>query len=230
MNKKNKLSWDAYEKIMELIKNRRYKPGDPLPEEELSEILGMSRTPIREALHRLEDVQVVVIKPHLGAFVATFDLVQIRNIYETREAVTGMVTRLACKPNISTSIFVNLRKRILEIKDVPDEAERVAKLNDFASDYNTALHSSCDNPMLAKLSVSLIDRISMMGYVTRIISFFPDASLPERLAVLDAIIAKDVEKAEEAARQHVRNSFSRIILNLGQYPAANDAAPGEAPA
>ena len=118
--KEQKLSWNAYGRIKELIKTRRYLPGDPLPENELSEILGMSRTPIREALHRLEDEQAVIIKPHLGAFVATMDLGQLCNIYETREAVDGMIARLLCKPHIETDVFSGLRKRLLEIQSIPD--------------------------------------------------------------------------------------------------------------
>ena len=222
MIKEQKLSWHAYEKIKELIKTRRYLPGDPLPENELSEILGMSRTPIREALHRLEDEQVVIIKPHLGAFVSTMDLSQICNIYETREAVDGMIARLLCKPHIATGVFSALRERLLEIGNIPDEAERAAMLHEFARDYGTVLRSNCSNPMLANLSASILVRTDSMGLVTQTIPLFPDASMPERLDVLDAIIVKDAEKAEEAARRHVRNSFSRIMMNMVKYPGADN--------
>lgn len=212
--KTQKLSWLAYEKIKELIKNRRFLPGDPLPENELSEILGMSRTPIREALYRLEDEQAVTIKPHLGAFVATMDMGQLCNIYEAREAVDGMIARLLCKPYIDTGVFTDLRKRLLEIQEIHNDEKRVALLHEFARDYGSALRSNCGNSMLANLSASILVRTDSMGLVTRTIPLFPDASMPERLAVLDAIIAMDAEKAEDAARRHVRNSFSRIMMSM----------------
>ena len=216
--KGQKLSYHAYEKISELIKTRRYLPGDPLPENELSEILGMSRTPIREALQRLEDEQTVIIKPHLGAFVATMDVGQLCNIYETREAVDGMIARLLCKPHIGTDVFIDLRKQLLEIKAIDSLTERTERTHDFAKDYCAVLRSNSGNSMLANLSASILIRTDSMGFVTRTIPLFPDDSMPERLAVLDAIIAKDADKAEDAARLHVRNAFSRIMKTITLHP------------
>ena len=220
--KEQKLSWHAYEKIKDLIKNRHYLPGDPLPENELSEILKMSRTPIREALHRLEDEQAVIIKPHLGAFVATMDLRQLCNLYETREAVDGMIARLLCKPHIATDTFSELKTRLLDLGNIPDSAERSAMLHEFARDYGSVMRSGCGNSMLANLSASILARTDSMGLVTQTIPLFPDASVPERLTVLDAIIAKNADKAEEAARKHVRNSFSRIMINMTSNPGTSN--------
>jgi DNA-binding GntR family transcriptional regulator len=213
--REEKLSRQAYEKIRELIKNRRYLPGDPLPENELSEILGMSRTPIREALHRLEDEQTVTIKSHLGAFVSTTDLGQLCSIYEVREAVDGMMARILCKSSIDGFPFIELRERLLKIREIADDADRAAQLHTFAGDYATMIRTLCGNPMLEKLSASILGRIDSMGLITRTIPLFPDESVPERLAVLDAIIAKDANRAEDAARQHVRNAFSRIMAAMG---------------
>ena len=221
--KEQKLSQQAYDKILELIKTRRYLPGDPLPENELSETLGMSRTPIREALHRLEDEQAVIIKPHLGAFVATMDLGQLCNIYETREAVDGMIARLACKSHVETGVFVDLRERLLAIQKISGDAERAAKLHEFAKDSSAALRGSCGNSMLANLSASILVRMDSMGFVTKTLPLFPDASVPERLDVLDAVIAKDADKAEETARVHVRNSFSRVMMTMVNNPKSNNS-------
>ncbi|QQO08620.1 GntR family transcriptional regulator [Breznakiella homolactica] len=209
--KEQKLSEQAYEKIKQLIKNRKYLPGEALPENELSVVLNMSRTPIREALHRLEDEQVVTIKPHLGTFVATVDFGELCNIYETREAVEGMIANILCKPHIDTAPFEDLREELLQIKDISDDAERAEKLHKFGSRYVSKLRTLCGNSMLEKLSASISVRIDSMGLITRTIPLFPDASVPERLAVLEAIIAKDSQRAEQEARQHVRNVFSRIM-------------------
>jgi DNA-binding GntR family transcriptional regulator len=212
--KKQKLGAQAYDKIKELIRTRRYLPGDPLPENELSQTLGMSRTPIREALRRLEDEQVVTIKPNLGASVATADFGQLCNIYETREAVDGMIARILCKPHIDTAPFIELRDRLLHLKDIADDTERITQLHRFAGDYGTTLRSLCGNSMLEQLGLSILIRTDSMGLITRTIPLFPDASVPERLAVLDAIIAKDALGAETAARRHVRNVFSRIMTSM----------------
>jgi DNA-binding GntR family transcriptional regulator len=223
--KTQKLSARAYEKIKELIRTRQYFPGDPLPENELSRALGMSRTPIREALHRLEDEQVVTIKPNLGAFVATADFGQLCNIYETREAVDGMIARILCKPHIDTAPFIQLKDRLLGISEIADDTERTTQLHRFAGDYGATLRSLCGNSMLEQLALSILMRTDSMGLITHTIPLFPDASVPERLAVLDAIITKDALEAETAARRHVRNVFSRIMTSLMpglKYPAGEE--------
>ena len=214
--KKQKLSWQAYEKIKKLIESRHFSPGDSMPENELSAILEMSRTPIREALQRLEDEQMVVIKPHLGAFVATLDLGQLLNIYETREAIDGMIARLLCKPHVETRVFSDLRKKHLKIKSIPDTTERITRWNEYAKEYRPALWSNCNNPMLVNLAASVHARAGLMCFIHQIIHQYPDAAMPDRIEVLDAIIAKDALKAEEAARQHVRDIFSRIMKFMTQ--------------
>jgi DNA-binding GntR family transcriptional regulator len=212
--REQKLSAQACSKIRELIKNRRYLPGEPLPENELSLVLGMSRTPIREALHRLEDEQVVTVKPHLGAFVATADLGQLCDIYETREAVDGMIGRLLCKSHIDTAPVAALKEKLLRIKEIPGAEERTTLLHAFGAEYAALLGSLCGNLMLEKLSASIRSRTDSMGLVTRTIPLFPYESVPERLEVLEAVIAKDADRAEGAARRHVRNAFSRIMTTI----------------
>ncbi len=212
--RKEKLSEVAYEKIKQLIKDRHYIPGDRLSENELSVILNISRTPIREALMRLEDDQIVTIKPHVGAFVATVDIDPLRSLYETREAIEGMIANILCKPHIEITPFIQLKNELLQIKDIPDNAERKNKLHRYSNQYVSTLRKLCGNPMLEKLSVTISNKIDSMGNITYTIPFFPDAAVPERLLVLDAIIAKDSIRAETAARQHVRNVFDRIMKKL----------------
>jgi DNA-binding GntR family transcriptional regulator len=206
-----KLSEQAYVRIKQLIKERRYLPGDPLPEEDLSAILHMSRTPIREALQQLKDEQVVTIKPHLGAFIATLDFAQLCDLYETREAVEGMIANILCKPHIDTAPFVQLKSELQDIIQIPDPGQRTEQLHHFGSKYSMILRTHCGNKMLDRFSDLITTRIEAMGQVTRIIPLFPEPSVPERLAVLDAIISKNAARAEETARQHVRNVFSRIM-------------------
>jgi DNA-binding GntR family transcriptional regulator len=209
--KSQKLSEQAYIQIKQFIKERRYFPGDPLPENELSAILHMSRTPIREALHRLETEQIIIIKPRLGAFVATVDFSQLCELYETREVVEGMIARILCKPHIDTTLICQLKNELLDNMKILDRTERLEKLHKYGSHYTSVLRSLCENEMLKKISSTITARIENMGQVTHVIPLFPEASVPERLKVLDAIIQKDAVQAENAARQHVKNVFSRII-------------------
>ena len=214
--KKQKLSESAYQGIKKLIKEQVFKPGDPLPENVLSATLNMSRTPIREALHKLEDEQVVVIRPRLGAFVASVDFAQLCSLYETREAVEGMMANICCKPHISIKPFIEMREELKQIMTIENFQERETAMHAFGAKFIRALREHCENPMLAKYSSSITTLVENFSKVTHSIPLFPDESAPERMEILDAIIAKDAKKAEEKARAHAQLCFVRIMSSATQ--------------
>lgn len=206
-----KLSDKAYEQIQKLIQEGRFQPGEPLQENELSEILQMSRTPIREALQRLEDDMVVTIKPRIGAFVATVDFAQLCNLYETREALDGMIANLLCKSSVPVKPFVELKQEFERISAIEDMEQRYEELHVASRQYDTMFRDYCGNPMLAKLSCSIAVKIYSLGNITKEIPFFHDQNITERTSVLDAVVQKDAVRAEALAREHVRLCLHRIL-------------------
>ncbi|MGE4584724.1 MAG: GntR family transcriptional regulator [Sphaerochaeta sp.] len=219
--KRPKLSESAYLEIKRLIKDQVFKPGDPLPENVLSATLNMSRTPIREALHKLEDEEVVIIKPRLGAFVASVDFTQLCNLYETREAVEGMMANLCCKPHVPVEPFIRMRDELNQIMSIQEDKERELKMHAFGLKFISSLREFCDNPMLAKYSTSISALIENFSKVTHSIPLFPDESAPERMEVLEAIIAKNSKYAEEKARFHAQMCLYRIMNSATQHPKKN---------
>ena len=211
---KMKLSETAYLKIRELISNRHYLPGDPLPEIELSEKLNMSRTPIREALSKLEDEEIIVIRPQIGAFVATVDFGQLYNLYEAREALQGMIAYISCKKQLPTDIFVELREELVAHMAIPDEEERHKTLAVYSNHYLDVLRSNCGNSILMKMDRTVSNKIDALAHVTHLIPLYPDNAAEERLGILDAIIRKDAAVAEARTRRHVRSVFNRIMETL----------------
>ncbi len=209
-----KLSDTAYHKIRELISIREYLPGDPLPEIELSEKLNMSRTPIREALHKLEDEEIVIIRPQIGAFVATVDFGQLCNLYEAREALQGMISNLLCRSHVSIEIFFKLKEELLELMKIEDSIERHEQLAMYSNHYLEILRTNCLNPVLMKMDRTVSNKIDALAHVTHVIPLYPDNAAQERLGILDAIIQKDSHTAEKLTRQHVRNIFNRIMETL----------------
>lgn len=206
-----KLSDKAYEQIQKLIREGRFQPGEPLQENELSEILQMSRTPIREALQRLEDDMVVTIKPRIGAFVATVDFAQLCNLYETREALDGMIANLLCKSSVPVKPFIELKQEFERISSIEDMEQRYEELHVASRQYDTMFRDYCGNPMLAKLSCSIAVKIYSLGNITKEIPFFHDQNITERISVLDAVARKDAVRAEASAREHVRLCLHRIL-------------------
>lgn len=208
---KEKLSEKAYEMIKDLIQNGEYPPGSSLPELELSQKLGISRTPIREALQRLTEDMIVTITPHLGAVVSTLDLNQLRDLYEMREAVEGMMARLLCRKNIPSQPFIDLFQRYSEVFKIDDEEKRHLCLDEINLDYAKTFGNLCSNKMLAKLYFSIDNKKTALNKVSHLIPVYPDEGSKERMVVLQAIIHRDEENAEYVARRRVQFCLRRIL-------------------
>lgn len=205
------LSDKAYCGIKKLIKEGKYLPGMPLPEQELSDILGMSRTPIREALQRLQEEMIVDVKPRMGAVVATLDLSQLCNLYEAREAIEGMVARLNCRKTNDVSVYRQLLADYTEVQKLPDEEERRVAFDEINDRFISTLAAGCVNPFLAKLYLSIQEKVHSLHRVSHLIPIFPDIGAMERMKVLEAIADKDEQRAEDLARYRIRCCLKRIL-------------------
>ena len=209
-----KLSDKAYVQIKEMIKERKYRPGDPLTETELCNLLTMSRTPIRQALKKLEEEQIVRIKPRHGAYVATLDLKELCNIYESREAIEGMMVALNCRREIRLDEYIDLKTSLEKLISQPESVEKYKGLDDTSIKLMALIKKNCENPILERMLNIITEQIDTLAYITRTIPKFPDESAPEHLRIIEAIINKDRKNAENVARQHVRNTFKRILNSM----------------
>lgn len=205
------LSDKAYIGIKELIRNGKYLPGEPLPEEELSRILNMSRTPIRVALQRLQEDMIVSIKPRMGAVVATLDLSQLCSLYEAREAIEGMVARLNCRKAINISPYEELLCAYETTAEIADPIKRDESFDELNNKYVKLLSQGCSNSILSKMMLSIQEKVHSLDRVSHLIPIFPDIGAKERMDVLRAIISRDEQKSENMARQRIRNCLKRIL-------------------
>lgn len=212
---KGKLSDIAYENIKELIQSGEYQPGMALPEIELSNKLGISRTPIREALQRLSEEMIVTITPHIGAMVSTLDLNQLKDLYETREAVEGMMARLLCSKTVPIEPVKKLLKAYEDAMKIQEADERhkiLDSIND--NEYKQFFIGYCPNKMLVKLYISIQGKVYSLHRICHIIPVYPDIGTQERVFVLSAILEKDPDKAEHMARTRIQWCLKRILDNV----------------
>ncbi|MDY5930761.1 MAG: GntR family transcriptional regulator [Candidatus Ornithospirochaeta sp.] len=208
---KDKLSDRAYYGILSLIQSGKYAAGDSLQESMLAEELHISRTPIREALQRLEDDMVVTIKPHLGAFVSSIGTDDLINLYSVREVIDSLIARTLCKPSVPAEPFLKLKEDFLKAIEIEDPVEQRRVLDIDAANYYSVFCEYCDNPIANKIFFSLKAKIDSLGNVMKSIIFFPLISAYERIEVIDAILAKDGDRAADKAKEHVTKTLQRIL-------------------
>lgn len=203
---KQSLSDIAYQKLKNMLVNLELRPGGAITEIQLMENLGMSRTPIRQALQRLAQEEFVSLAPHKGWFVCQVSVRDIQEFFVVREAIEGIAARLAAE--------LISEETLHELNAIAEKADKEAEKSD---DFD-----ACD-----VLHQKIFEAVNNQQ-INRIISLYEDhlkrfhimaCHLPGRLIlsykehceVLKALTARDGEKAELAMREHIRSSRRSLL-------------------
>lgn len=218
---KASLSDIAYHKIKRMILGMELAPGSSLTEMGLIETLEMSRTPIREALYRLQQEKFVELTPRKGWFVSEIKLQDIQQLFVIREALEGIATHQAASCIPDEKLYqMELALAALEDSLVNDEAN--------ATDAGDALHvlilEYAGNPYLNSIMTLYLDRLEMFHVIAMKLPGRKLQSWHEHRAILAALMARDAEQAEQRMREHIRSSLDSILLGLMHSP--NFPSPG----
>lgn len=203
---------DAYRMILDAIDRGDYAPGARLVETELAERFGVSRTPIREALGRLETQGVVAHDGRRGMVVASLDHDQLGELYEVRAVVEGLAARLAARHAAPEEIQL-LRRLVEEGRAVAGDPVALRENNTrFHRQIHLASRNRYLNAMLGgvRRSMALLTRASLADPGRGA------ATVTEHDAIVRAIEARDEEAADAAARRHISNAYAtRLRIEMG---------------
>jgi DNA-binding GntR family transcriptional regulator len=188
--------------IQELILSYRYKPGERIKEEEIATDLGISRTPIREALAVLEQQGLVEQKPHCGTFVATFTSAEIVDLLRLEAVLEGLAASRAAE-NISD-------EQIAELEDLNHKAESELSIefdNERFYSYDRIFHNKivdCSGSQIIRRSVEVqLARIYLCRLYTITAPNRFKHSIREHKELLESIKKRDPVLAEASARKHL---------------------------
>lgn len=193
----------AYDLIKNKIINLEFMPGDYLEEKKLSEVLDVSRTPIREALARLEAEMWVSNLPRKGIFVTQVDENMLNNIFEARKyfepAILGMAFHnlSSIKLNIFKERFINYESLNQEERDKLD------------NDFHLYILNSVDNFFVQSMMVTTFEhvvRVRKLSFDKKIKKRITESN-DEHIEVIDFILAGKKDEAVEAFRKHIENSY-----------------------
>ncbi len=187
--------------IREAILNGRLKPGERLMEVQLAEEMGVSRTPVREAIRKLELEGLVVMVPRKGAYVATLTLKDAAEVFEIRSSLEGLAAALAAER--ITDEEVTSLDRILEAISTAGEKGDIKTIIKKDMEFHQVLFSASRNDRLAQIINNLKEQIDRF----RMQSFSNPARLKSVLSehknILDSIKQGDAENAERLAKEHI---------------------------
>ncbi|MGD9827223.1 MAG: GntR family transcriptional regulator [Hyphomicrobiaceae bacterium] len=193
----------AYAMLRAGIENGELPPGKRLRETEVSDWLGVSRTPVRQALSRLQTEGLLASGSRSGLVVATLDSDAVTELYEIREVLEGTAAAFAAR-NATPAEIEALKGMIAEERQLTKTPEALARHN---IRFHRALHVAAHNRFLVKSLNALHDAMDLLRPTTYGVSGRPKEAWNEHRAVVEAIAAGDAAAAEAAARSHVRRSF-----------------------
>lgn len=203
---------DAYELLLEGIENGALPAGTRLRETELAQRFALSRTPIREALKRLEQQGLITHEPHQGMAVTSLDYNQIAELYALREVLEGTAARLAAQHASAIEISV-LEEMVAADRARIEDAVMLARTNRA---FHQQLRDAGRNQYLAQALENLRLSLALLPGTTLGAPGRGASSVEDHAAIVARIAARDPEGAEAAAREHIRNAFKTRIQLLQQ--------------
>lgn len=210
--------------IEELILSRSVKPGDRITTREVSEALGMSETPIREAIRSLAAEGWLDVQPHVGAVVASAGAEQLKEIYALRGLVGGLAIELGAG-SYDAKRFKEIDANIAASRKAvaAQDVQRYTQLNhEFHILLYDTPHSQWSLRMLVTLSA-----LSSARYGFAMMPQRMAASLKEHQAIRDAIHAGKYQNAVELIKRHEHAGYEALAKKLGSNAKPATAKAGE---
>ncbi|MEX5726930.1 DNA-binding GntR family transcriptional regulator [Rhodovulum iodosum] len=204
---------DAYDLILEAIDMGTYGPGDRLVESELAERFGVSRTPIREALQRLE-TQSLLSRDGRSLIVASLTHDQMAELYVVRSELEGLAARLAARHATDEEIRV-LRAMVEEDRAYLTDPTALARAN---RRFHKQVHLASHNRYLVQ-QLDLVHRtMALMATTSLAAEGRGENALAEHDAIVAAIEARDGDAAYKALKSHISIAFeTRLRLDAADY-------------
>jgi DNA-binding GntR family transcriptional regulator len=193
---------DAHGLILDAIDRGDYRPGDRLVESELAERFGMSRTPIREALQRLE-TQSLLTRDGRSLIVASLSHDQISELYVVRTELEGLAARLAAQHAAPEEIRV-LRQMVEEDRSRVHDPKALARAN---RRFHAQIHLASHNRYLVQQLDLVYRSMALMATTSLAAPGRGEVALAEHAAIVDAIADRDAERAARTLRDHLSVAF-----------------------
>jgi DNA-binding GntR family transcriptional regulator len=193
---------DAYQLILDAIDTGTYRPGDRLVESELAERFGVSRTPIREALQRLE-TQSMLARDGRSLIVASLDHNQLAELYVVRTELEGLAARLAARHATPEEVRV-LRGMVEDDRKIVKDPKALSRAN---RRFHKQIHLASHNRYLVQ-QLDLVHRsMALLATTSLAVEGRGAAALAEHDKIVAAIEAGDGDAAYRALKDHISQAF-----------------------
>jgi DNA-binding GntR family transcriptional regulator len=204
----------AYRRLRDAIHDGSLKPGQRVMEVELAAWLNVSRTPVRDAIRRLEAEGMLSHEPRNGLVVARLDRQAVMELYAMREVLEGTAARL-CARHASDMEVLDLLDLVKAEQELQGDPEALLRHN---RRFHEAIHRGAHNRYLEKSLSAVNDSMLLLGKPLMLLPHRAKAALTEHAEIARCVQKRDADAAEEAARRHVRAAQRERLKRLFPEP------------
>lgn len=208
------LRQDVYKALKAMILNGEVRPGDRLAERKLTKRLAVSRTPLREALNRLERDGLVTSEPRRGYYVLELDAKAIEDMLVLRENLDALAAQLAAEfmePGQRDALR-DVMKQIDSFENYPGKPiEEIIREIRIGLRVHEIIAQSTGNQLLIDCLIRIYERLSLLIWIEVLYLDDWELTREEHRKIVDAVITRNANAAAEMAREHVRRSRKNIL-------------------
>ena len=192
------------ETLREAIRSGVLKPGERLMEIQLADELGVSRTPVREAMRKLELEGYVIMLPRRGTYVANISIRDINEVFEIRTTLDALASGLAAE-RITEEELEQLERLLVSIGE-NIETRNMKKVVEDDMEFHDILYKASRNQRLVGIISNLREQMTYPGRLKK--------TLEEHSRLVEAIAQRDVELAQKLAVEHMENSEQTLLIDM----------------
>ncbi|WP_086931732.1 GntR family transcriptional regulator [Agarilytica rhodophyticola] len=211
----SRVDW-VYDEVKSRILNNVFPPGFQALEPEVAKLLGVSRTPVREALIRLEKEGLIELVPRRGMRVVPLVPDDMREIYQLLTCLEAMAAELAAKKELKPKDLKPMEDAVLAMEHalLEDDLDAWAKADE---NFHRSLLEMCGNRRLTTIALNVWDQVHRARLITLRLRPKPTQSSKEHQMVLEAIRKGDAELARDTHYQHRIRSQITLMEILEKY-------------
>lgn len=209
----------VFETLREAIIQGRLRPGERLMEVQLAEEMGVSRTPVREAIRKLELEGFVVMVPRKGAYVAGISTKDIADVFEVRAALEALAAGLAAE-RITEEELEELERLLVEAQEA--STRDLQALVEVDARFHELIYKASRNQKLIQIITNLTDQIQRFRLTSLSRPGRYKHAMEEHKKIVEAISERNVELAQALAREHIENAEQIFLNSLREDKGLND--------
>ncbi len=204
----------VFDSLREAIISGSLPPSERLMEIQLAEEMGVSRTPVREAIRKLELEGLVVMIPRKGAYVAGMSIKDIVDVFEIRGALEGLAAELASE-RVTDEELESMERYLVKISEEIESGD-LSKVVETDTDFHTLIYKASRNARLSQIISNLREQIQRFRTTSLSFPGRMKIALEEHRKIVEAISSRDGELARKLAQEHIENA-ENTMMNMIQH-------------